>query len=577
MPPNSTSSRQSAPTEASPLLPKPDQQSAHPVDPSTGIAPEGADPHEDPEDERDPEGEDGGDIERQVSNGDTTKQKGLPEVKERMVYIFPAIAIGVFLAAADQTLVVSTYGTIGTELKALNLTSWIATSYFLTLAAFQPVYGKLSDIFGRKECLLFAYLVFGTGSTLCGFAQNMGQLIAARAFAGIGGGGMTTVVSVLFSDVIPLRERGTWQGYINIIYASGAAAGAPLGGILADSIGWRWAFIAQGPLCILAFIAVAAALHLPKQDHSHWREKILKIDFLGAFILVTAVTGLLVGLDRGSNVSWSNPITIGALCTTSLFIVFVLVEKYVAANPFAPFRILLNRSLFACYLCNFFSFGGWLASLFFIPLYWQVTDDLTATRAGLLLLPAIICGVTGSLLGGKYMEKTGKYYWITVITYSHLTIGLAVVLLFAGIVSKSTTAMVIGTCICAFSNGLGVTTTLIGLIANASHADQAVATACSYLFRSLGSVFGLSMCATAFNQTLRTTLKIALSGDKDAEEIAARVRESIKYLRDLEPEIRDVVKECYGKSTRSALCVGLGMVAGSAFFSWFIREKRLGK
>lgn len=274
---------------------------------------------------------------------------------------------------------------------------------------------------------------------------------------------MSVCTSILMSDIMTLRERGTWQGYINVVYAVGASTGAPLGGLLADTVGWRWPFIAQGPLCVLAFIAVALVLDLPKQDHSHWKEKVLKIDFLGAVILIVAIFGLLVGLDRGSNVSWSTPITIAGLCTTPLFVVFVLVEKYVAKNPFAPGRIITNRSLFACYLCNFFSFSGWLASLFFIPLYWQVIWDCSAARAGLLLIPSIFCGVSGSLFGGWYMKKTAKYYWITVIAYTNLTIGLSLILLFAGTITRSLPIMVVGTCVCAFSNGIGVTTTLIGL------------------------------------------------------------------------------------------------------------------
>jgi predicted MFS family arabinose efflux permease len=358
---------------------------------------------------------------------------------------------------------VSTYGIIGTDLHSLSSTSWIATGYFLTLTAFQPVYGRLSDIFGRKQCLLFAYLIFGIGSTACGLARNMGELIAARAFAGIGGGGMTVCVSILMSDVVSLRDRGTWQGYINLVYASGAAAGAPLGGLLADSIGWRWAFIVQGPLCVLAFIAVAAVLRLPEQDASNWKEKLGKIDFLGAIILIVAIFGLLVGLDRGSNVGWSNPLTIAGLCTTPLFVVFVLVEKYFVKHPFAPGHIILDKALFACYLCNFFAFGGWLAAIFFIPLYWQVTGSYSASEAGLLLVPSIVFGVSGSLFSGIYMKRTAKYYWITVIAYSNLTVGLALILLFAGSVTRNIPIMVIGTCICGFSNGIGVTTTLIGL------------------------------------------------------------------------------------------------------------------
>jgi hypothetical protein len=173
------------------------------------------------------------------------------------------------------------------------------------------------------------------------------------------------------------------------------------------------------------------------------------------------------------------------------------------------------------------------------------------------------------------MKATAKYYWITVITYANLVVGLSLILLFAGTIMQSLPVMVVGSCICAFSNGLGVTTTLIGLIANASHTDQAVATACSYLFRSLGSVFGLSLCATAFNTTLRKTLESALKGDTDAAEIAERVRAGLAYYRSLDPVMKEIVKECYGKATRAAMGVGIVLVAGSAFFAWFIEEKSL--
>jgi len=214
---------------------------------------------------------------------------------------------------------------------------------------------------------------------------------------------------------------------------------------------------------LLAIIAVAATLHLPKPEDSHWKEKLAKIDFLGALVLIVAIFGLLVGLDHGSNVGWSNPITIAGLCTTPLFVVFVLIEKYVAKHPFAPGHIILDRSLIACYLCNFFAFGGWLAAIFFIPLYWQVTGGFSASQAGLLLVPSIISGVSGSLFSGIYMKRTAKYYWITVIAYSNLTIGLSILLLFAGTIMRKIPVMVVASCICSFSNGIGVTTTLIGL------------------------------------------------------------------------------------------------------------------
>ncbi|THY00396.1 MFS general substrate transporter [Aureobasidium pullulans] len=558
-------------TETSPLLGK---QGPKPIDPSDGIVPDSAVTNG-----VIPEGEDGGDLERQTSLEERQKQyEGQPEMRKKMKVIFPALTIGVLLSAADQTIIVSSYGKIGSELKALNNVSWIATAYFLTLTSFQPLYGKMSDIFGRKSCLLFAYLVFGLGCLACGLAQNMNQLIAARAFAGIGGGGMTTVVSILMSDAVPLRERGKWQGYVNIIYATGAGTGAPLGGILADSIGWRWAFLGQVPLCVLAFVVVGSVLKLPKREQTDWKQKLRRIDFLGAAILICAVFTLLLALDRGSNVSWKANITIISISLSiPLFILFVFVEMKVASEPFAPGHIIFNRSLFACYLCNFFSFSGWLAALFYIPLYFQAVDGLTATQAGVRLIPGIIAGVSGSLFGGFYMQRTGKFYWLTVIAYTCLVVGMTTVFLFTGFVVNSTVGIIIGMCVCGWSNGIGVTSTLIGLIANASREDQAVATACSYLFRSLGSVFGVSISATLANQSLRDNLASALSNGNAAAEIAERVRESLAYINTLEPGVRALVRECYAQSTRAAFGLEIGLVAGAAVSAWFIREKALSK
>ena len=337
-------------------------------------------------------------------------------------------------------------------------------SYFLTLTSFQPLYGKLSDIFSRKSCLLFAYTIFGLGCLWCGLAPNMTHLILARAFAGIGGGGMSTVVSIFFSDTVPLRERGKWQGYLNIIFATGSAAGPPLGGYLVDSIGWRWAFLIQVPLCVAAFIAVYFVVNLPAKGDEHWRGKLRRIDFLGAISLLAAVSLLLIAMDRGSNVSWTSTLTLACLAISiAMFIIFLFVETKIASEPFAPSRIIFERSLFACYLCNFFSMGGWMATLFYIPLKYQVVNGRLPIEAGSLLLPAVAAMVCGSLSGGIYMQRVGKYYWITIFGYTLLVTGLVVVLLFSGIILDSIIVVTVGLVACAYGNGIGVTTTLIGL------------------------------------------------------------------------------------------------------------------
>ncbi|KAE8399449.1 hypothetical protein BDV37DRAFT_275250 [Aspergillus pseudonomiae] len=516
-------------TETSPLLGP--QANGNAVRPSNGAISGLRDP--------DTVGQNGG---SQEASG-----KDVTESSPRLSYIFPAISIGVFLSAADQTIIMASYGQIGSDLHALNLTSWIATSYFLTLTSFQPLYGKLSDIFGRKACLLWAYAIFGTGCLFCGLAQNIHQLIAARVFQGIGGGGMTTVVSILLSDIVPLRDRGVWQGIINIIYATGSGVGAPLGGILADYIGWRWAFIAQAPMCVLAFTAVSIILKLPPQENSHWKDKLRRIDFPGAIILVGAVLGFLLGLDRGSNVSWTIPITIISLSVSAiLFVLFVVVEVFYAAEPFAPGHIIFDRTFFSSYGCNFFSFGGWLAALFYIPLYFQAVDGVSATVAGLRLLPSILAGVTGSLFAGFVMKWTGKFYWLTVAAYSLLTLGVTVIFLFSGGATESLVPMIMGMVLSGFGNGIGVTSTLICLISNSTPEDQAVVTACSYLFRSLGSVIGLSLSSTVVQQILRGRLRSALRDSKDIDRIVDGVRQSLDFIKTLDPSVAKAVRGCYG-------------------------------
>lgn len=570
------------PTERSPLLAK---DSTKPVsDGSLGALPNG------PVENGAMNGDIGG-AEAQVVDEDNPLLKGMPEMAARLHWLLPAVGIGVmsssplimlmltcqiFLSAADQTIIVSSYGKIGSELNALNNTSWIATSYFLTLTSFQPLYGKLSDIFGRKPALLSGYTIFGLGCLLCGMARTLPELVAARSFAGIGGGGMTTVVSIMMSDIIPLRERGTWQGYINLIYAAGAASGAPLGGIFADVIGWRWAFIVQAPMCLAAFIAVYFILNLPKIEETHWKEKLRQVDFLGAFCLVLAVSSLLIGLDRGSNYAWNDVYTIVPLSLAiPFFAIFLFVEKKIATNPFAPGHIILERTLTPAYLCNFFAFGGYISTMFYIPLFFQVVDGLSATQAGVRLIPSILCSVTGSLSGGIIMQKTGQYYILTIFAYSMLVLGNIFILCFSGILTNSTVGIIAGLCTAGLGGGIGVTTSLIALISNASPKDQAVATACSYLFRSLGSVIGLALSATVVQQALRIQLRDRLDSGHEADKIVERVRQSLDYIKELEPEVRDIVRLCYQRSTAFAFGLTILLVSGAVVSACFIREKRL--
>lgn len=224
------------------------------------------------------------------------------------------------------------------------------------------------------------------------------------------------------------------------------------------------AFIVQAPICLLAFLFVTFSLHVPGPDSGDWIAKLKRIDFLGATVLVGAVLGISVGLDRGSNVSWTIPETyVSLIVSVVLFVAFILVENYVASEPFAPGHLIFDQSLLACYACNFFSFAGFMGTIFYIPLYFQAVNGVSASVAGVRLLPQIILGVSGSLAAGYLMRRTGTYYGLTIFGYALLLAGSLVLFLFSGAVADAYQLMIVGAMISAFGNGIGVTTTLIGL------------------------------------------------------------------------------------------------------------------
>nr|KMM68746.1 multidrug resistance protein fnx1 [Coccidioides posadasii RMSCC 3488] len=501
-----------------------------------------------------------------------------PDVARSVWWTMPALAIGIFLSAADQTLVVASYGKIGNEFAALNQTSWIATAYFLTLTAFQPLYGRISDLFGRKAALCFSFGLFAVGCLWCGLARSMKELIIARAFTGIGGGGMTTVVAILLSDVVPLRDRGTWQGYNNIVYASGAGLGAPLGGALADTLGWRWSFLLQVPVSILAFLNVLFVLRERPLDH-HWRKNIKQVDFLGALLLVTAIATLFLGLDGGSNDSWGDPMAYGNVVASIVFFgLFLFNEAKTTCQPFAPLQIVFSRPILACLLCNFFAFGTYIALTYNLPLYWQAVESLSATAAGVRLLPGILANVCGSLFAGWIMRRTCRYRWLTICCYLMFLIGTVPVILFTGLVGASIWGIWVGMVVYGFGNGIGGTSTLVALIANAVPEDQAVGIACLYLFRSLGSGIGVSISATVIQALLKTYLFERLHGIGDAEEIARKVRESLSYIDELsDAALREAVRMCYGWAVQASFWLMAVFVCGALLGAILIREAKLGE
>jgi MFS family permease len=262
-------------------------------------------------------------------------------------------------------------------------------------------------------------------------------------------------VTIVISDVVPLRSRGTWQGILNIIFTVGTATGASLGGYFADTIGWRWSFLLQVPLALACLIAVATYLHLPQLDSEsgNLREKIKRVDFAGAITLLVTVSLLLIALDRGGDIGWHDSIARYSIIGFAVVApILVFIEFEWAQDPFAPKRLIINKSMIASYLVNLFGISAHYQVLFQVPLYLQAVQGRTASQASLPLIFAVVFNMIGSVSSGLIMQSTGKYYWLSVVNFGLLFLGVVGIALGSGIVVSSMVMITAGL-IC---NSLGI-------------------------------------------------------------------------------------------------------------------------
>lgn len=293
------------------------------------------------------------------------------------IWIEVALFSNVFLYAFDSTITAATYAVISSDFDAANTASWLTTSYLVTCTAFQPLYGRFSDIFGRRICFFVATTTFAIGCLGCGLATNVVVLNLMRALTGFGGGGLMTmgtytiahrdtltdrkVATIINSDMIPFRRRGMFQALQNSVWGFGAICGASFGGLIADTIGWRWCFLLQVPISVVAFVVgyfVVADQTNTDESSGRLKDMWAKVDFAGSFILVTALSIQLLALSLGGNeLPWSSPWVIGSLAGSFVLLaLFVVVEAKTSAIPIIPLRMLSGRLSISVQLANMF--GG---------------------------------------------------------------------------------------------------------------------------------------------------------------------------------------------------------------------------
>ena len=364
---------------------------------------------------------------------------GLPAWRFRILCV--CVTFCGFLAALDSTVVATLLSDIGSSFNASNQASWVGSSFLLSQCCFTPIYGRLSDLIGRRNAHLSGLVLFTTGNVLCGFAPSMNFLIFAQVVAGSGAGGVQSMGNIIFSDLVDLRRRGIYQGYVNIMFGMGAALGGPFGGFMSDHFGWRIAFLGQVPLLLVGMACVynVVPVTLPlarststTKESVSWRAALRRIDYLGSLTLVLAVGSLILGLSlktsstnaQGQPYPWSDPRVYGLLIASVVAtIAFVFVEGRIAPEPILPLQMLSRRTPAAVATVMLVMAVNAFSTIYNVPLYFTAVRLQTSAAAGARLLPYSIMIGLGSLAAGHFIKRTGKYRLVGVSLSALISLG----------------------------------------------------------------------------------------------------------------------------------------------------------
>ena len=423
---------------------------------------------------------------------------------QRRNFVFLAIMLGMLMAALDQTIVATALPTIVADLGDAGHQSWVVTSYLLASTIITALAGRLGDLFGRKRVFQAAVTFFVVGSALCGISQSMAMLVGARALQGLGGGAITVTATALIGEIIPLRDRGRYQGALGAVFGVTTVIGPLLGGYFTDHLSWRWAFYVNVPLSIVVFFVAAAAI-----PSLAARAKPV-IDYAGILFVGLGATGLTLATSwGGTTYPWKSATIIGLFVgSTVALAVFVWVESRVAA-PILPTRLFGNPVFTVCCVLSFVVGFAMLGALTFLPTYMQFVDGVSATTSGLRTLPMVAGMLLTSMGSGVLVGRTGRYKIFPVAG----TAVMAIAFLLMSRMNPSTSALLQSLYLFILGAGIGMCMQVLILIVQntSSFEDLGVATSGVTFFRTIGSSFGAAIFGSLFTNFLHERASVRRS------------------------------------------------------------------
>ena len=502
--------------------------------------------------------------------------------REIMV-ILGGLMTGMLLAALDQTIVSTALKNIVEEFDGLNHYTWVVTAYLLTSTASTPLYGKISDIYGRRVVFQFAIVTFLIGSFLAGASQNMTQLIATRALQGLGAGGLMALTFVIIGDIVPPRERGRYQGYFGAVWGLSSVAGPLLGGFFSDHAqilgitGWRWIFYINIPFGIASLLITSAVLHIPKVKRDH------SIDYLGAVLMVASVCLVLLSVSiYGPQYGWTDTRTTIFLVVGLMLAVLFLYWESKAKEPIIPLYLFKNHTFSLTSALGAVIGAGMFGAIVMLPLYFQVVKGYSATDAGLKLIPLMLGIVSTSIVSGKMISKHGHYKRFPIMGTALMTAGILAMTrlqIDTPYWQISIYAIMVGAGL-----GLSMQTIVIALQNAVDFKDMGVATSSNTFFRSLGSVFGTAIFGSILTNRVGHYLESGFAelAKKDPTSLTgfdmsqlSGISNSTAVLKTLPPVIQQTALEAFVSSFHIVFFAAAPITALGLLLALMLRETPL--
>lgn len=485
--------------------------------------------------------------------------------QKQLIAVIGALMLGMLLAALDQTIVSTALPTIVDEFGGIDKLSWVATAYLLTSTASTPLYGKVSDMFGRKPVFQFAIVTFLLGSALAGASQSMGMLIGTRALQGIGAGGLMALVFAIIGDIVPPRERPKYMAPFVGVWGLASVAGPLLGGLFTEHLNWRWIFYVNLPIGAVTLVVVAVVLKLPRNRQKH------QIDYLGATLMVASVTSILLYLSwAGSNYGWFAGRSVALLGAGLVLLAAFIVQETRAAEPIIPLSLFKNDVVSVTSVIGFGLGLAMFGSTIYIPLYLQVVNGVSPTESGLRMLPLMGGIMIASVGSGRIITRINRYKIFPVMGTAILTVGLFLL----SRLESTTSAWVSGLdmFVVGFGVGLVMQVLMVAVQNSVDFSVLGVATSMSTFFRSMGGTLGIAVLGAVLSSRLSSEIADRVSPAELATIADPAQLESPLAIKALPEPLHGQVVESLVHALQSVFLWSVPVAAVAFLFALFLRE-----